>query len=61
MGLLGALAATMRVLGNGCRHAGALAERVYDLPLCLPLWLEGRMQNAPRSGDDKPNYRRALS
>jgi hypothetical protein len=44
MGALRLLAALMRIVGNGCRHLGALAERVYDFPLFLPLWLEVRMQ-----------------
>jgi hypothetical protein len=62
MGFLNLLSATMRVLGNGCRHAGALAEKIYDLPLCLPLWIEARNQNRQRDrgNDDTPDYRRAL-
>jgi hypothetical protein len=62
MGFLNLLSATMRVLGNGCRHAGALAEKIYDLPLCLPLWIEARNQNRQRDrgSDDTPDYRRAL-
>jgi hypothetical protein len=36
------LALLLRVLGNGCRHLGTLAERLYDLPLFVPLWLEAR-------------------
>ncbi|MGI9342850.1 MAG: hypothetical protein ACR2QV_08355 [Gammaproteobacteria bacterium] len=60
MGFLNVLSATMRVVGSGCRHAGALAERIYDLPLCLPLWLEARVQQRPRGGDKTPDYRRAL-
>ena len=30
------------VLGNGVRHLGTLLERLYDLPLFLPLWLEAK-------------------
>jgi hypothetical protein len=41
--LLQALALVLRLLGNGCRHLGALACRVYDLPLFVPLWIETRM------------------
>jgi len=41
--LLQALALILRLLGNGCRHLGALACRVYDLPLFVPLWIETRM------------------
>ena len=40
--LLRVFALVLRVLGNGFRHLGMLAERLYDLPLFLPLWLEGR-------------------
>jgi hypothetical protein len=66
MGCLSLLSGTMRILGHGCRHAGVLAERLYDLPLCLPLWLEARMQKRARADDaatngDTPEYRRALS
>jgi hypothetical protein len=61
MGVLSVLSATMRVLGNGCKHAGVLAERLYDLPLCLPLWLEARMQRRQHAtGNDNPDYERAL-
>ena len=38
----------LRLLGNACRHAGTLAQHLYDLPLFLPLWLEGR--NSTRGG-----------
>jgi hypothetical protein len=41
--LLRLLALVFRVLGNGARHLGTLAERLWDLPLFLPLWLEARM------------------
>jgi hypothetical protein len=40
--LLRAFALLLRVFGNGFRHLGTLAERLYDLPLFLPLWLEAR-------------------
>jgi hypothetical protein len=48
MGLIGigfmrVLALILRVLGNGMRHIGTLAERVYDLPLFVPLWIETRV------------------
>jgi hypothetical protein len=37
------------VLSSGFRHLGTLAERVYDLPLFVPLWLETRWsQRSPR-------------
>jgi hypothetical protein len=42
IGLLRLLALVLRVLGNGFRHLGTLAEKLYDLPLFVPLWLESR-------------------
>jgi hypothetical protein len=42
IGVLRALALIFRVFGNGCRHLGTLAQRLYDLPLFVPLWLEAR-------------------
>jgi len=42
IGLLRALALVLRVLGNGFRHLGTLTERIYDLPLFVPLWLESK-------------------
>ena len=41
--VLQALALSLRLLGNGCRHLGGLACRAYDLPLFVPLWIETRM------------------
>ena len=35
-------AVILRVLGNGIRQLGLLIERIYDLPLFVPLWLESR-------------------
>jgi hypothetical protein len=42
IGILRAFALILRVLGNGTRHLGTLLERIYDLPLFLPLWIEAR-------------------
>lgn len=51
IGLMRALALVLRVLGNGFRHLGTLAERLYDLPLFVPLWLESRLvQNENNHG-----------
>ena len=50
IGILRALALLLRVLGNGMRHFGTLLERVYDLPLFLPLWIEMRS----RGQEDSP-------
>jgi hypothetical protein len=46
--LLRAFALLLRVLSNGFRHLGTLAERLYDLPLFVPLWLESRLASASR-------------
>ena len=49
---LRAVALVFRVLSNGTRHVGTLIQRVYDLPLFIPLWLEARAAaNADRSRD----------
>jgi hypothetical protein len=42
IGLLRLFALVLRVLGNGFRHLGTLIERLYDLPLFVPLWLESQ-------------------
>jgi hypothetical protein len=49
IGVLRALALLLRVLGNGLRHLGILAERIYDLPLFVPLWIEARIVAASQS------------
>ena len=59
MGTLRFLALSMRVLGNTCRHLGTLSERLYDLPLCLPLWIEARLATR-RESDDQQSYQRGL-
>jgi hypothetical protein len=46
IGILRAVSVFLRVLGNGMRHVGTLAERIYDLPLFVPLWIETRMAAA---------------
>jgi hypothetical protein len=56
--LLRALALLLRVLGNASRHLGALARRVYDLPLFVPLWIEARMRDAARQA---PNARSPMA
>jgi hypothetical protein len=40
--VLQTLALILRLLGNGCRHFGTLIQRLYDLPLFVPLWIESR-------------------
>src|SRR6202047_126074 len=49
MGVLRALALILRVLGNGLRHLGSLAERIYALPLFVPLWIEARIAAAAQA------------
>lgn len=44
------LALVLRVLGNACRHLGALAQRLYDLPLFVPLWIEAQKTAAAAQG-----------
>lgn len=46
IGILRAFALLLRVLGNGFRHLGTLAQRLYDLPLFVPLWIEMHMTAA---------------
>lgn len=46
--LLRALALILRVLSNAFRQLGTLAQRFYDLPLFVPLWLEGRLSGGPQ-------------
>jgi hypothetical protein len=41
--LLRATSLVLRVFSSGFRYLGTLLERVYDLPLFVPLWLESRM------------------
>jgi hypothetical protein len=47
--VLQALALVLRLLGNGARHLGVLACRLYDLPLFVPLWIEAQMQERARN------------
>ena len=56
--VLRVLALLLRVLGNGCRHLGALAQRVYDLPLFVPLWIETRSAAAATQGAWDPHVSR---
>ena len=48
MAMLRALALILRIIGNAARHLGVLAQRIYDLPLFVPLWVEARMATAAR-------------
>jgi hypothetical protein len=51
IGILRALSVLLRVLGNGMRHVGTLLDRIYDLPLFVPLWLETRMHASARHAE----------
>lgn len=46
IGLLRAGALLLRVFSNSFHHIGKLLERLYDLPLFIPLWLEARAKAA---------------
>jgi hypothetical protein len=46
IGIMRAFSLVVRVSSSGARHLGSLAQRLYDLPLFLPLWIEGRMAAA---------------
>lgn len=46
IGALRAVALLLRVLSNAFQHIGKLLERLYDLPLFVPLWLETRAKAA---------------
>jgi hypothetical protein len=43
IGILRAVALVLRVTSGGARHLGSLAQRLYDLPLFLPLFVEHRL------------------
>jgi hypothetical protein len=43
IGILRSVALILRVMSGGAKHLGALAKRIYDLPLFLPLWVENRL------------------
>jgi hypothetical protein len=49
IGILRAVALVLRVTSGGARHLGSLAQRLYDLPLFLPLWVENRLAVARAS------------
>jgi hypothetical protein len=46
IGILRTVALILRVFSGGAKHLGALAQRLYDLPLFLPLWVENRLAAA---------------
>ena len=56
IGIMRTIALLLRVLGNGMRHIGTLLERLYDLPLFVPLWIESRVaaNQSPVQGATRP-------
>jgi hypothetical protein len=60
IGIMRSLSLILRVLGNGMRHVGVLAERMYDLPLFVPLWIETRL-NAQRMNEAQETANRRPS
>ncbi|MCZ6536781.1 MAG: hypothetical protein O6838_02635, partial [Gammaproteobacteria bacterium] len=40
IGLLGIIALLMRVLGNAFRYGANLLQKLYDLLIIVPLWIE---------------------
>jgi hypothetical protein len=53
IGFMRAVSLILRVFGNGMRHIGTLAERIYDLPLFVPLWIESRVAANQASHDQE--------
>jgi hypothetical protein len=43
IGILRTVALILRVFSGGAKHLGSLAQRLYDLPLFLPLWVENHL------------------
>jgi hypothetical protein len=43
-GALRALAAALRLAGDGCRYLGRLLIDLYDVVIFLPLWLEQQIK-----------------
>ncbi len=59
IGVMRGVSLILRVLSSAFRHLGTLAERLYDLPLFVPLWLESRwVQRAPHADADETNVSR---
>jgi hypothetical protein len=50
--LLRFVALVLRVLSAIVRQLGTLTQRLYDLPLFMPLWMEARMRQRPDSSTD---------
>jgi hypothetical protein len=55
IGVLRASSLVLRVLSSGFRHLGTLMERLYDLPLFVPLWLETRFAQQRAAENDRSN------
>jgi hypothetical protein len=61
IGFMRAVSLILRVFGNGMRHVGTLAERIYDLPLFVPLWIESRVAANQGPRDQAPQDRTIAS
>jgi hypothetical protein len=60
IGFMRALSLILRVFGNGMRHVGTLAERIYDLPLFVPLWIESRVA-ANQASHDQATHNQTIA
>lgn len=56
IGLLRVVAMLLRVLSHAFRHLGRLAERIYDLPLFVPLWLEARAEARAAADNERTTH-----
>jgi hypothetical protein len=55
IGILRGVSLILRVFSSGFRHLGTLTERLYDLPLFVPLWLESRWAQRPAQRPEAAN------
>ena len=59
IGVLRALALTLRVLGNLSRHAGSVTIKLYDVLVFMPLWIEEKLHK--RAGSSSGRFAGASS
>jgi hypothetical protein len=57
--ILRSAALILRVFSSAFRHLGTLLERLYDMPLFLPLWLESRLAAQAAANESYDNRRPA--
>ena len=53
IGVLRVFSLLLRVLSNALLHIGKLLERLYDLPLFIPLWIEARAAAAAKADQSR--------